>query len=103
MQITKIQATNIKSIKYTRVAAYARASSQKEEAINSLSAQISYYNEYITQRAGWEFVGVYADGGITGTKDARPEFQRLLADVRAGKIDLIITEDSHSPCWWAKV
>lgn len=92
MQITKIQATNIKTIKYTRVAAYARVSSQKEEAINSLSAQISYYNEYITRHAGWEFVGIYADGGITGTKDTRPEFQRLLADVRAGKIDLIITK-----------
>ena len=41
---------------------------------------------------GWEFAGVYADEGVSGTKESRPEFQRLLADCRAGKIDLVITK-----------
>lgn len=36
--------------------------------------------------------GVYADEALTGTKDSRGEFQRLLADCRAGKIDMIITK-----------
>lgn len=39
-----------------------------------------------------EYVGVYADEAKTGTKDTRADFQRLLADCRDGKIDLVITK-----------
>jgi DNA invertase Pin-like site-specific DNA recombinase len=75
-----------------RTAAYARVSSGKEAMKHSLSAQVSYYSGLIQKRIDWEFAGVYADDATTGTKDDRPEFQRLLADCRAGKIDLIITK-----------
>lgn len=75
-----------------RVAAYARVSSSKFDALHSLSAQISSYSEYIQKHKDWEYVGVYADEGLSGTKDTRPEFQRLLSDCRAGKIDLIVTK-----------
>lgn len=92
MQITEISATKLPDIGIKRVAAYARVSSEKGEALHSLSAQISYYNEYISNHIGWEFVGVYADEGISGTKDSRPEFQRLLADCRKNMIDLVITK-----------
>ena len=37
-------------------------------------------------------MGVYADEAFTGTKESRPEFQKLIADCRAGKIDMIITK-----------
>jgi DNA invertase Pin-like site-specific DNA recombinase len=60
--------------------------------LHSLSAQVSYYNNYIGKRGDWEFAGIYADESLTGTKDARPEFQRLLEDCRAGKIDMVITK-----------
>jgi DNA invertase Pin-like site-specific DNA recombinase len=40
----------------------------------------------------WEFAGVYADDAVTGVKDTRPEFQRLLADCRGGKIDMVLTK-----------
>lgn len=92
MQITEISATKLPDIGIKRVAAYARVSSEKGEALHSLSAQISYYNECISNHIGWEFVGVYADEGISGTKDSRPEFQRLLADCRKNMIDLVITK-----------
>ena len=75
-----------------RVAAYARVSSGKDAMLHSLSAQVSYYSDYIQRKPGWRFVGIYADEALTGTKDTRPEFQRLLADCRAGKIDLILTK-----------
>ncbi|NFE94374.1 recombinase family protein [Clostridium botulinum] len=75
-----------------RVAAYARVSSGKEAMLHSLSAQISYYSEYIQKHRVWEYVGVYADEALTGTKEQRPEFQRLLEDCRSGKIDMIITK-----------
>jgi site-specific DNA recombinase len=69
MQITEISATKLPDIGIKRVAAYARVSSEKGEALHSLSAQISYYNECISNHIGWEFVGVYADApDIIGLK-----------------------------------
>jgi DNA invertase Pin-like site-specific DNA recombinase len=75
-----------------RVAAYARVSCDKDAMLHSLSAQISYYSDYIRSHPGWEYAGIYADEGITGTKDKRPEFRRLIEDCRAGKIDIVLTK-----------
>jgi DNA invertase Pin-like site-specific DNA recombinase len=60
--------------------------------LHSLSAQISYYSSYIQNHSEWFFAGVYAGEAITGTKESRPEFQRMVADCKAGKIDMIITK-----------
>jgi len=60
--------------------------------LESLSAQVSYYSATIQRHVEWEFAGVYADQAATGTKDNRVEFQRLLADCRAGLIDMVITK-----------
>ena len=78
--------------KKKQVAAYARVSSGKDAMLHSLSAQVSYYSAYIQKRPEWLYRGVYVDEAVTGTKTERPEFQRLLADCRAGKIDMIITK-----------
>ena len=78
--------------KLTRVAAYARVSSGKAAMLHSLAAQISYYQKLITTHQGWEYAGVYADEALTGTKDDREEFQRLIQDCKDGKIDLIIVK-----------
>lgn len=75
-----------------RVAAYARVSRDSDAMKHSRSAQISYYNDLIGKRIDWEFAGVYADYAETGTKEKRPEFQKLLTDCRAGKIDMVITK-----------
>lgn len=75
-----------------KVCAYARVSSGKDEMLHSLSAQISYYSDYIQSRRDWLYVGVYADSAVTGTKDSRDEFQRMLTDCKNGKIDMIITK-----------
>ena len=78
--------------KATRVAAYARVSSGKDAMLHSLSAQVSYYSNLIQNHPGWLYCGVYADEALTGTKENRTEFQRLLVECRAGNIDLIITK-----------
>ena len=90
---------NIKEIQFPkriealpRVAAYARISSGKDAMLQSLSSQVSYYSSMIQSHPGWLYAGVYADEARTGTKDSRPEFQRLIEDCRAGKIQLIITK-----------
>lgn len=75
-----------------KVAAYARVSCGKDAMLHSLSAQVSYYNALIQREDGWQFVGVYADEAISGTKEERADFQRLLDDCRAGKVDMIITK-----------
>ena len=88
--IRKISAKKPKIPKRERVAAYARVSMDKETMFHSLSAQVSYYSEYIQRNPLWIYAGVYADNACTGTRADRPEFQRLLMDCRAGQIDRII-------------
>ena len=79
--------------KKLRVAAYCRVSSDSEEQLNSFTTQVTYYTARIGERADWEFAGLYADEGVTGTSAAkREDFQRLLADCRAGKIDRILVK-----------
>ena len=71
------------------VAAYARVSMESERLQHSLSAQVSYYSSLIQQNPAWEYAGVYADDGITGTKtNDRTEFNRMIADCEAGKIEI---------------
>lgn len=91
-EVIKLDAKKILPVQRKRVAAYARVSNGKDAMLHSLSAQISYYNNYIGSRGDWGLVGIYADEAMTGTKDGRPEFQKMLADCRAGKIDMVITK-----------
>ena len=80
--------------KRKRVAAYARVSSSKDAMLHSLAAQVSYYSELIQRNPEWEYAGVYADENLSGTKEARPEFQRMLRDCRDGKIDRILCKST---------
>ena len=76
-----------------RVCAYARVSSDSEDQMNSFIAQVTHYTDYIASKTDWQFVDVYADEGITGTRtDKRDEFNRMLKDCRKGKIDLILVK-----------
>ena len=76
-----------------KVAAYARVSTDEAEQLNSYKTQCDYYTSYIQGKSEWEFVGLYADEGITGTSaKRRKEFQRLIRDAMDGKIDLILVK-----------
>lgn len=90
---------NVEQIQFTphmpkalRVAAYARVSCGKDAMLHSLAAQVDHYSTYIRHHHGWEYVGVYADEAKTGTRVSRENFQRMIADCRAGRIDHIITK-----------
>ena len=78
--------------KLKNVAAYARVSSPKDAMKHSLAAQVSYYSGMIQSHPGWRYAGVFTDEGVTGTKETRDGFQRLLEECRAGRIDMIITK-----------
>ena len=76
-----------------RVAAYCRVSTDSEEQLTSYQNQMRVYTEMIADNKEWEFAGLYADEGISGTRaDKRPEFQRMIRDCQNGKIDYIITK-----------
>ncbi len=76
-----------------KVAAYARVSKDTERLMNSVSAQISHYSTLIQTHPEWEYAGVYADCGVSGTGTAgRSEFLRMLSDCEAGKINIILTK-----------
>lgn len=94
-KVTKIaEAANTKvKLKKIRVAAYCRVSTDSDAQLESLEAQKTHYETYITSRDDWEFAGLYYDEGITGTKkDKRPELMRLIGDCKAGRIDFIVTK-----------
>lgn len=76
-----------------QVAAYCRVSTDSEEQLNSYKNQKAYYTEKIQKNDGWQFAGIFADEGITGTSmKKRTEFNRMIAACKRGKIDLILTK-----------
>lgn len=93
LKIRKIEPSLPSIEKRKRVAAYARVSMDSERLLHSLSAQISYYSSLIQKNTEWEYVGVYVDEGITGTDTKnRIEFNRLMLDCEAGKIDIVLVK-----------
>ena len=92
MRIKVVKATKPVVERKKRVCAYARVSTDSEEQEGSLENQTAFFRDFIAAEPGWEFVGVYADQGISGFQENRPEFQRMIADARAGKIDLILVK-----------
>lgn len=77
-----------------RVTFYARVSTDKEEQLNSLENQIQYYTELIKSKPQWTYVDGYIDEGISGTSTKkREDFNRMIADAKAGKFDFIITKE----------
>ena len=80
-------------VKKVKVAAYARVSTEKEEQEDSFERQVEYYTVKIKSNPEWDFVEVYADPGITGTRaEKRPNFMRMFEDCRDGKIDKILVK-----------
>lgn len=76
-----------------RVAAYCRVSTNDEDQIKSYDSMVKYYTDLIKKNPDWEFVEVYADKASTGTKaETRENFQRLIADCMADKIDLVVAK-----------
>lgn len=77
-----------------RVTFYARVSSEKDEQLNSLDNQISYYRNFIKKNVNWEFIEGYIDEGLSGMSTKKREnFHKMVNDAKAGLFDLIITKE----------
>src|SRR6266478_7793054 len=86
---------NARSMKVVRCAIYTRVSTDHglEQDFNSLDAQYDASQAYIRSQAhaGWILIRArYDDGGYSGGSTERPALQRLLADVGARKVDVIV-------------
>ena len=82
-----------RKIRKTRVAAYCRVSTEFEEQESSYETQVSHYTSYIENQPDWELAGIYADDGISATNTAKREaFNRMIADCRLGKVDMVLTK-----------
>ena len=91
-KITKIEPSKAE-VRKLRVAAYCRVSTDSDAQLESLEAQKEHYENYINSRNDWEFVGLYFDEGITGTKaDKRPNLMRMIEDCKSKKIDFVVTK-----------
>lgn len=71
-----------------RVAIYARVSTSIGQ---SPEMQLAELREYATRR-GFKVVGEYVDEGVSGSKESRPELNRLMADAHRRKFDAVL-------CW----
>src|SRR5690554_1143048 len=89
IDINKITATKKKK----NVCAYARVSTAKDVAHLSFDTQVQVYTDLILSNPEWNFVGVYADEGKSGTNlEAREQFKLMIEVARNHMIDLIITK-----------
>ena len=87
----------IKTVIY-KVAIYIRLSKEDVDKgfdeSESITNQKSLLTEYV-EKLGWEYelVDIYIDPGYTGTNFNRPDFQRMIRDIKSGKVNMVITKD----------
>ena len=83
--------TNAQGAKCVRVALYARVSTSDQTAENQLRALHEH-----AERANWTIVAEFTDHAVSGTREKRPGLDRLLADARRRRFDLIAVAAAHA-------
>lgn len=89
---TAPQATEVKRYK---TAIYVRLSREDERKIESESVenQMEFLKDYVAKDASLLLTDVYVDRHVTGTKFDRPEFNRMITDIRGGRINCVVVKD----------
>ena len=81
-------------LKKLRTCAYIRVSTDSHDQENSLKSQRSHYEKFIAQFPNWEYVGIFADEGISGTTVRnRTGFRQMVETCKDGEIDLIVVKE----------
>lgn len=86
----------VKAQKIYHAAAYGRLSimeTRDRKDSESLQTQMDYLYDYIAKHPDLELYDFYRDNGETGTNFERPEFQRMMDDVKANRVNCIIVKD----------
>ena len=77
-----------------RVTFYARVSSEKDEQLNSLDNQITYYTDLIKKNPQWDYMPGYIDEGISGiSTQKRENFNQMIEDAKSDMFDFVITKE----------
>ena len=88
--------TSIVTASYTMTGIYVRLSienSGKDDDGDSIENQTSICKEYVEEHPDLKLYDIYEDNGKKGTNFDRPEFNRLMDDVRAGKVKCVLVKD----------
>ena len=88
--------TSIVTASYTMMGIYVRLSienSGKDDDGDSIENQTSICKEYVEEHPDLKLYDIYEDNGKKGTNFDRPEFNRLMDDVRAGKVKCVLVKD----------
>lgn len=90
-RIVKVVKTR-KQYKLAHVAIYCRVSTRSQEQVQSMANQVSYLTQYVSRQPGWILTDIYIDMHSGKEVAGRSEFQRMMDDCMAGKIDQIVTK-----------
>ena len=81
-------------VKKLRTCAYIRVSTDSHDQENSLKNQRVHYERFIAQFPNWEYVGIFADDGISGTSlRNRIGFRKMVEACKSGIIDMIVVKE----------
>lgn len=89
---TTIPVPEVEALNQISTGVYARLSVEKDEDI-SIHTQVMMLHHYIAEHPEFKLTETYIDNGYTGTNFDRPDFIRMMDDVRAGKIQCIVVKD----------
>ena len=83
------------TVKYYKTAAYVRLSRENDETMlrGSIFNQADYVTKFINDRDDMELYEVYIDDGCSGTNYDRPAFQRMLSDMKSGRVNALVIKD----------
>lgn len=90
-----VQSARENGIKVYRTALYARLSAEREDTRErgTIHNQINFIRHYVEQQEDMEIYDTYMDDDISGTRFDRPAFERMMSDMRSGRIDCIVVKD----------
>lgn len=91
--ISALGTTKARQDRKKRAAAYCRVSTNTVAQEHSFKFQEEYWKQRLVEDPEYEYVGMFADQGISGKfEDRRPQYMAMLEACRAGKIDVIFTK-----------
>lgn len=94
-QPAPVRSAGKSDMKVYKTALYARLSAEREDTRErgTIQNQINFIRHYVEQQEDMEIYDTYMDDDISGTRFDRPAFERMMSDMRSGKIDCIVVKD----------
>lgn len=94
-QPAPVRSAGKSDMKVYKTALYARLSAEREDTRErgTIQNQINFIRHYVEQQEDMEIYDTYMDDDISGTRFDRPAFERMMLDMRNGRIDCIVVKE----------